>query len=100
MEPAVPEALRNLLLRARFCSVCRVVRREGHAHKHRYGHDLRLLTDDEKADLSRRWREEQEMGKEAKKRRLAEDRQEERRRRQEASQTVSQVFPGLSDGLW
>ncbi|CAE7295465.1 MCM7, partial [Symbiodinium sp. CCMP2592] len=92
MEQAVPQPLANLLSRARYCSVCMVVKREGHAHKYRTGHDLRLLTPEEKANLSQRWREEQEIGQEAKKRRLAEDRQEEMRRRREASQTVSQVF--------
>ena len=58
---------------------------EGHAHKNRHGHALRPLSQEEKTDLERRWREEKKLGAEAKKRGLAQDREEENRRRQEAA---------------
>ena len=68
------------------------MKREGHAHKNRHGHALRPLSQEEKTDLERRWREEMKLGAEAKKRRLAQDREEENRRRQEAARATQSVF--------
>ena len=86
------KSLKSLLLRARYCTVCCTVKREGHVHKHRHGHPLRRLTQEEEANLERRWREEQASGAEAKKRRLAQDREEEDRRRRDAARPTDAIF--------
>ena len=77
---------------ARYCTVCATVERESHAQKNRHGHPLPPLSQEENTDLERRWREEMQLGAEAKERRLAQDREEENRRRQKAARATQSVF--------
>ena len=93
---ADPKALTNLLSRARYCTgPCQCVKREGHAHKTRSGHEIRLLSNEEKVILRAQWLEEQERGKDAKRDRLEAEREEQRGRR--AQEGVAAEVPSATE---